>query len=196
MATRTALAALLLTAALATGCDAAAEPAAPSPAPSPAQSSADPAPPTAEPAPTATVTGTPAGTEASGTALLTDVRLAHQEGFDRVTFEFSGALPRYEVRYTDGPVLASGSGEEVEVGGEAVLMVRMEPASGFDMAAATPSYGGPPRLTSDTTNIVEVVRTGDFEAVLEWAVGVRTSSSYEVTTLADPPRVVVDVATD
>lgn len=40
------------------------------------------------------------------------------------------------------------------------------------------------------------VRVGDFEAVLEWAIGVRAASSYEVTTLDDPPRVVVDITAD
>lgn len=191
MTVRTPLAALALTALLASGCDQPAEPAAaasPTPSATAAPSPSDPVP---SPEPSA-----PPRAASTGTALLTDVRVAHQEGFDRVTFEFSGALPRYDIRYADGPVLDPAGGDELEVGGEAVLMVRLEPASSFDVGAATPSYDGPARLTGDTTNVVEVVRAGDFEAVLEWAVGVRTTGSYEVITLDAPPRVVLDVTAD
>jgi len=207
MTVRTPLVALALTALLASGCDPAAEPAVPpsaDPSADPSNAaSADPttetaSEPTTEPSAADAIPTSSASSSAepAGASLLTDVRLAHQEGFDRVTFEFSGPLPRYDVRYADWPVIASGSGEEVEVGGDGVLRVRLEPASGYDMAAQTPSYDGPDRLTSDTTNVVELVRVGDFEAVLEWAVGVRTTSSYEVTILDDPPRVVVDVTAD
>ncbi len=128
------------------------------------------------------------------TALLTDVRSARQEGFDRVTFEFTGALPRYDVRYVERPILSSGSGEEVAVEGAGVLRIRLEPASGYDLDASARTYQGPPRVVSDTENVVETVSVGDFEAVLEWAVGVRSPTAYEVETLEDPPRVVIDVS--
>lgn len=203
MTVRTPLVALALTALLASGCDPAADPAATEGTAASADPGADPVSETATEPPAETPAGDPTpapaaspSAEAAGATLLTDVRLAHQEGFDRVTFEFSGPLPRYDIRYGDGPVIASGSGEELEVGGDGVLRVRMEPATGYDMASQTPSYDGPARLTSDTTNIVELVRVGDFEAVLEWAVGVRTASAYEVATLDDPPRIVVDVTAD
>lgn len=190
MTVRTPLAALALTALLASGCD---QPAEPTAAASPTPSAAAPSPSDPTPSPEPSAVPRAAST---GTALLTDVRVAHREGFDRVTFEFSGALPRYDIRYADGAVLDPAGGDELEVGGEAVLMVRLEPASSFDVGAATPSYDGPARLAGDTTNVVEVVRASDFEAVLEWAVGVRTTGGYEVTALDAPPRLVLDVTAD
>jgi hypothetical protein len=42
--------------------------------------------------------------------------------------------------------------------------------------------------------VKELVRTGDFEAVLSWAIGLEKQSEFRVQTLDDPARLVVDVA--
>jgi hypothetical protein len=39
-----------------------------------------------------------------------------------------------------------------------------------------------------------VVQVGDYEAVLTWAVGVWTRPPFTVTTLTNPARVVIDIA--
>ena len=127
-------------------------------------------------------------------ALLTAVRAARHEGYDRVVFEFRGAVPGYEVAYTDEPVTEDGSGAEVEVEGEHVVLVRMENASGADLSTeeARPTYTGPNRIDPGTPEVAEVVRTGDFEGVLTWAIGLRDEVDFRVTTLASPFRLVVD----
>jgi len=138
----------------------------------------------------------PAGS--TSVALLGAVRTAHQETTDRVVFEFTAdQLPGFDIAYADGPVTASGSGEVVPVEGDAVLLVRLEPASGVDLndPNATPTYTGPDRVTGDTTVVTEVVRTGDFEANLEWAIGLRREVPFLVTVLDGPSRVVIDLAT-
>ena len=129
------------------------------------------------------------------TALLTDVRSARQEGYDRVVFEFSNGVPGYEVGYVERPVVADGSGDEVAVEGESVLRVRMEPALDADLTqeSAPRTYTGPSRFSPDTAVVVELVRTGGFEAVLAWAAGIDGERPFRVTTLADPPRIVIDV---
>jgi hypothetical protein len=43
--------------------------------------------------------------------------------------------------------------------------------------------------------IQEVVETGDFEAVLNWVIGVNGRTPFEVSTMTDPARVVIDIAT-
>jgi hypothetical protein len=62
---------------------------------------------------------------ASETALLTHVRVARHEGFDRVVFEFRNMLPGYRVEYVEGPLAEDGSGNPVELEGSASLVVRM-----------------------------------------------------------------------
>ena len=130
------------------------------------------------------------------TALLSEVRAAGQVGFDRVVFEFAAGLPGYKVGYVERPVRQDGSGDEVQVGGQAVLEVRMSPASGAEVSAAgvRTTYTGPDRLRPRGGSVVtEVVRVGDFEAQLTWVVGASARSPFKVTTLGSPARLVVDV---
>jgi hypothetical protein len=131
----------------------------------------------------------------SDTALLTAVRAARHEGYDRVVFEFRNGVPGWDVRYTDKPILADASGKEVPVAGQYALKVRMQPASGVDLSGvgAPRTYTGPTRFTSGTPEIAEVVQTGDFEAVLSWAVGVNDRVDFRAFTLPAPPRLVIDV---
>lgn len=129
------------------------------------------------------------------TALLTAIRVARHEGYERVVFEFSNDVPGYDVRYVERPVLADGSGEEVDVAGTHVLLVRMEPALDADLTqeAAPKTYSGPTRFSPDTSTIVELVRTGGFEAVLTWAIGANAEAPFVATKLAGPPRLVIDL---
>jgi hypothetical protein len=129
-------------------------------------------------------------------ALLTGVRAASHDGYDRVVFEFRNGVPGYEIRYVERPVLADGSGRPVAVDGGAVLLVRMEPALDADLTkeSAPRTYTGPARLSPDTRAVVELVRTGGFESVLTWAVGTDEKRPFRVTRLESPARLVLDVA--
>lgn len=128
------------------------------------------------------------------TALLTGVRAARHEGYDRVVFAFRNALPGYDVRYTERPVLADGSGAEVSVDGAHVVRVRMQSALDADLSieSAPRTYLGPDRLSPGLPEVVELVRTGGFEGVLTWVVGLNDRVDFRVTTLAEPPRLVID----
>lgn len=131
-------------------------------------------------------------------ALLTHVRAARHEGYDRVVFEFRNLAPGYDVRYVQKPVHADGSGAEVAVDGSAVLRVRMEPALDADLnqESAPRTYLGPQRFTPDAAVVAELVRTGGFEAVLTWAVGVDERRPFKVTRLASPARIVIDISSE
>ena len=127
--------------------------------------------------------------------LLRDVEATQAGDVDRVTFEFEGDLPGYRVGFADRPVIEDGSGEEVTVDGEAVLLVHFEPASGFDLEApeGRQVYTGPTRLDLATRTVLDVVRTGDFEANLEWAIGLDAKAPFRVRTETAPNRVIVEV---
>jgi hypothetical protein len=128
--------------------------------------------------------------------LLTAVRAASQSGFDRVVFEFEDAVPGYAVSYINRPVTEDGSGNAVDVKGDSVLQVRMEPSSGVDLAsdALRQTYKGPNRFTPTASVVTELVRTGDFEAVLTWVIGVKGKPGFRVNTLTGPPRLVIEIA--
>jgi hypothetical protein len=135
--------------------------------------------------------------EKEGTALLERVDLGRHEGYDRVVFQFRNHVPGYLVEYVSPPLHEDGSGDEVEIEGDAFVLVRMEPASGFDLETGEGElvYTGPRRISGSeagTSVVEEVVRTGDFEAVLSWAVGLSDRVDFRVLTLDDPARLVVD----
>lgn len=148
------------------------------------------------PGPTTTVSVSPTSTPRStDIALLVAVRAASQPSGDRLVFEFRGdEAPGVAVQVIDRPVREDGSGDEVDIQGASLLEVRMERASGADLDdGGTETYTGPKRLRpSGTADIREVVRTGDFEAVLTWTVGLDRLVPYRVTTLRSPTRVVID----
>ena len=161
-------------------------------------------------APTATATATPQGidtlegasaeprvAEAGNreTALLSAVRAARHEGYDRVVFEFSNETPGYDVRYVAAPVHADGSGAPVSLAGEHVLLVRMKNALDADLSrpGAPTTYEGPARVSPATPEIAELARVGGFEGVLTWAIGLNDRVDFRVSTLGAPPRLIVDV---
>ncbi len=137
-----------------------------------------------------------AAAEGDGTSLLSDVRLGVHDGYERITFEFTGASrPGYRIEWVDGPITADGSGEPVEVAGDAYLEVVMQPASGFDMETGVPTYTEDDRIPTVKGNVVlaDLVRTGDFEAVLTWVAGAKRRVPFAVTTLTGPTRLVIDL---
>jgi hypothetical protein len=74
----------------------------------------------------------------------------------------------------------------------------MEPASGFDLntGEGVMVYHGPRRLegsAAGTSVVQELVRTGDFEAVLTWAIGLSDKVDFRVTTATAPLRLIVDL---
>ena len=132
----------------------------------------------------------------SETALLERVAVGSHDGYDRVVFQFRNGLPGYRVEYAEPPLREDGSGDVVDLDGNAFVVVRMEPASGFDLSVPEGEliYTGPRRLPGAGESVQEVVRTGDFEALLTWAVGLEARVPYRVLTLEEPARIVVDFA--
>jgi hypothetical protein len=123
-------------------------------------------------------------------ALLTDVRAAG----DRVTFAFRSAPERVDVRRASADELVEdGSGRTVRVRGSAFLVVRFEPASGFDLSEpeGRATYEGARRLAPESGPVQEVVRLGDFEAVLTWAIGLDAHRAWHVE--RSGPEVTIEV---
>ena len=128
----------------------------------------------------------------SGVAIMSDVRSARHEGYDRVVFEFQGnELPTYHIDYIDKPVRACGSGDVVPFAGDGWLEVQFT-----DAQAHTPE-GNPTimdRGRSPNHPVVKDLRiTCDFEAEVTWVLGVSSPNRYRVMELRDPTRLVVDI---
>lgn len=167
------------------------------PSPEASAAPASPAAPTSEPTPAEPVF--PASTvvdeqEAVGGPLsVTAVRAARQDGYDRVVFELDGrepGEPGWRVMYVDDP-RRDGSGDPVDVDGEATLVVLIQGAGyPFDTGAEEAESVNVP---GDLEVVADVELGAVFEGVYEAFIGVSREAPFRVFRLADPARVVVDV---
>jgi len=155
----------------------------------------------AEPCTFSGATDAAQGAAGSPTRLLTDVRVGVHDCYERVTFEFrprtgDAAGPvAWKAAYEPGPVTEDASGRTVPVKGGAFLVVHFS-AQGADLTKpdAPDTYTGPTSLeAAGATRIQQVRRTGDFEGVLTWVIGVDRQRPFHVGTQDDPARVVIDV---
>jgi hypothetical protein len=146
-------------------------------------------------APTTAPAGTPAAAGAAtrrSAPTLVDVRAGHHPGYDRVVFEFRGGLPaERSMEYVD-QLITDPQGIPLWIAGDAVLAVRFFPAQAHTSAGAPTTSG---RIGFDTPNVVQVTRSGDFEAVLSHGIGLARRGTARMFTLTDPARVVIDVTT-
>ena len=130
----------------------------------------------------------------AGMGMLTSVRAARHDGFDRVVWELAGATPGVHVEYVDAPVRQCGSGEAVSLPGDGWLEVRLEPARAHT-EEGRPTMAA--RRQAPALPVVEeMVQTCDFEAVVTWILATRSPEPFRLTLLDEPPRVVVDVRHD
>lgn len=156
---------------------------------------AAPAPPSAAPAGPAFDADTARDVEepTGGPLTVTAVRVARQDGYDRVVFELDGKQagePGWRVEYDDSPS-RDGSGEPVEVAGDATLVVYIDGAGyPYDTGVEEARTATVPR----DAEVVREVEVGSvFEGTFEAFIGTTGKQPFRVFRLADPARVVVDV---
>jgi hypothetical protein len=163
-------------------------PASPSPSTEPAPTGA------AEPDGPAFTTGTATSADGGeGTGLsVVDVRVAAQDGYDRVVWELAGeGTAGWTVRYDDAPT-REGSGDAVELDGDASLSLLLT-GVGYPFDNGVPEYDGPRSLSPRLTSVRAVELGAVFEGQYDAFVGVAQQRPFRVLRLDDPQRVVLDV---
>lgn len=153
---------------------------------------------TAEPAHGAEWTARVTGVERTyvGVGTLVATRIGRHDGFERLVLELAAGdtVPGYHVEYVDRPVRQCGSGNPVELAGDAWLSVRLEPARAHtDEGQSTIRER---RLRPAQPVVLEAVLTCDFEAQVEWVLGVSSPNRYRVLELTDPTRLIIDIRGD
>jgi hypothetical protein len=131
----------------------------------------------------------PVTTAATGrAALLRAVQVTGARCADRVAFDFTteaNGKPKCTISYGQPPFTMDGSGAPVTVAGAAFVLVRCEPAYGYDFETGETTYAGPKRITATgTQHVQELVQTGDFEGVLNWVIGLDSRRPFTVATTA------------
>lgn len=125
-------------------------------------------------------------------AIMSDVRSASHDGYDRVVFEFLGdELPSYHIEYIGKPVTACGSGKTIDLAGNGRLEIRFTTAQAHapEGDATIKDRERSPNLPA----VKELKLTCDFEGEVTWVAGVSSPNSYRVTELKKPTRLAVDI---
>ena len=124
---------------------------------------------------------------------VTNVRVGRHDDqrFDRVVFDLSAAgRPGWIVKYTGNPV-RDGSGEPIEVPGDAELEVILQ---GIDWTnAAVTEYDGHP-IDQHWRALRSVRWDGSFEGQTHAFIGLTARLPFRVGNLNGPERVYVDIA--
>ncbi|PRY37158.1 hypothetical protein LY71_12422 [Geodermatophilus tzadiensis] len=138
----------------------------------------------------------PDSAEASADArvTVTDIRTGRHDGFDRVVLEVEGAgTPGWDVRYVDA-ASSQGSGDPVEVAGDAVLQVTVTGA-GYPYDTGAEEYAGADPLPGEgTRTVTEVAFDATYEGTTVAFIGTSSQAPFRVYLLEDPSRLVVEVA--
>jgi hypothetical protein len=166
------------------------------PAPTTAAPSPSPAP---TPTPTTNPSGTPntacttlTGGSPLAASTLTTIRAAHNPGFDRLVFEWSGAaVPQYEIKVAS--TFTAPSGQAVRVDGNAFFSVRMNGQAHTDAGTRSYAQGDPFRPALPIVREIRLVE--DFEGVVIFGIGLERLACPTVLTLLLPARIVVDFPT-
>jgi hypothetical protein len=129
---------------------------------------------------------------AGAAVTVTDIRVGAHGDFDRVVLEVGGTgTPGWDVRYVDA-ASSQGSGDPVEVAGDAVLQVTLT-GVGYPYETGVEEFAGT-AAGEGTTAVTEVVYDATFEGTAVSFVGTAGQRPFRVYALENPTRVVVEVA--
>jgi hypothetical protein len=130
------------------------------------------------------------GGAASAAGTVSDARVAHHNGYDRLVIGFAtaNAMPQYQLnRQNTAHFVRDASGQPVTLHGSAGIHVVIRNA---DIVSGAPSD-----LKPNLPEIREVAQIGNFERVVSYGVGLSTAACIRVLELSGPTRLVIDVQT-
>ena len=137
----------------------------------------------------------------SGPHIQETARIGAHEGYDRWVLEFrSGSNPPggWMIWWTGSNIESDGEDSydpTATMEGTEFLTIRMLASSGWALPEEE-WYDGPEDLygsDAGTSNLMQASLMGDFEGYSTWAIGVDHEATFNVFTLAEPSRLVIDI---
>jgi hypothetical protein len=105
----------------------------------------------------------------------------------------AGELPGFQVGYQPDPILDDPRGEPVDIAGAATLVLWV---GAWMPSMEGVGYSGPTEIVpTNVSHIAELQQISNFEGQTAWAIGLDSLRPFAVTTLTDPTRIVIDIAT-
>ena len=133
---------------------------------------------------------------AAGPTVLLRTQSIEQRGdYYRIVFEFSAPVANYHVRYVPLPVRQDPSDQVVELQGDNAIQISIG-ATGLDQSQNPPvqTYAGSQRIVVGAGAVREMVQIGDFEAVMNWVIGVQGTPEFRVSVEQNPSQLVIEIA--
>lgn len=132
--------------------------------------------------------------ENSDLTRLRIVRAAKQKGFDRIVFEFTGAIPNYTVEYHPSRFYDDDSGRRaIKIAGKTFVHVNLNSIPvDEDQLKFTEGADFVPKGRLKLPALWEIEAAGFFEGHYDFLLGLRSRRLFRVTELTNPARLVID----
>ena len=130
--------------------------------------------------------------KSAGSSLLTSLNVTSDACTDKVIFGFlakSGGTPNCNVAYNNGPFTEDASGKPVSVPGSAFVVVRCTSAYTYDPVTNRTTYAGKRLTPSGARYVRALVKTGEFEGVVTWVIGLGERRAFKVAVTSVPPGI-------
>jgi len=119
---------------------------------------------------------------------VTAIRIGGHSDFNRFVMQFDGTVPAYKVTRQSRPIFTEDpKGTVVRLKGNHGVLVTVKPENWT-------AYTGPAHMVPTLAFIREARMVQNFEGTMQWGLGILGNPCLRVTTLTNPPRLVVDVA--
>ena len=106
-------------------------------------------------------------------------------------------MPGYTVHYLPAAqaTVEDGSGRKLKVAGKVFLVVRIYPAATAIASdeKLTFTYRGKRLQPTGMRHVEEIVKTGDFEAVVTWAIGLDGKRPFKISDSNSTPAFTVEI---
>jgi hypothetical protein len=122
---------------------------------------------------------------------LKEVKIAKNVGFDRVVFEFTGGLPRYQIKFVKASDLVAPGEELIKISGKYFIDVNLQslPTPEPEEKIADAKI---PKGNLKLPVVSEIKEIEWFEAVREFGIGLNAKKQFRVMQLSNPTRLVID----
>jgi len=131
---------------------------------------------------------------AQQTPYVRSIRVAQHNDYDRVVFEFTGAMPNYNVEYLKSRFYEDEGGRHrIRIAGSAFIQVSLTqiPANDEQLKfSESKNYVPEGRLKSPS--VLQIEEAGLWEGNYDFLLGIRGRKPFRVSELDGPRRLVID----
>ena len=128
------------------------------------------------------------------TTYVRAVRVGRHQTFDRVVFEFTGAMPNYRLQYLPSPFYESEGGRNrIKIAGRAFVQVNLNLIpTDEEQLKLREQEAFIPKGRLKLRSVWEVDEAGLFEGYYDFLLGISSRKQFRVSELSDPLRLVID----